>query len=490
MNRDIYDINTDDDIKKLLNTTIKQEYYDFSNTTKFKTNNWFSNNTLEIITMLNDKGIAIWINSKGDICYRLSLNNDILIVTTLEKINLILSNLLGKNVKINKNIRPKEDKVKDKYQIYIDDLMLVQNEVFNPTKNEEFYKVNNAYYRNIFKPTFYLKRYVKANIPKMKYSIILNYINHLANYDKDRFNYIIAWLTSFFNTLEKSKISLVLVGNKESGINILFNSIIKPLFGSHYCIEINEDILKQYSADKIVKNKLFYCFNNISKKITNDKKVKSLIEEVIENDNIYINDNKNLISEINVFGQTLITTNNYYLPIHYNKQNYVIFKVNNNIEKMIIKNSEVDDAVKNNINLNNLSNLIKNDLENFSNYLKYYKDMNTTSFQKFFANDDSEDIINKMKDKYSLFVNAIINKDIDFFIPMIHNEKLYKDLIFDFKKNRIKRCNLVGYFNNIYKKENILHTKTLLNMLRDINKDFFSDINIVSSNGERYFKID
>lgn len=103
---------------------------------------------------------------------------------------------------------------------------------------------------------------------------------------KNNSDYIEEWLTYFFKTLRRVRNNLVLIGNKDVSEEILYNGIIKQIFGFDYCITITEEMLERQSVDTIVQNKLFIHINHIPEKEENQKKLKDLLEGIIVHDTI------------------------------------------------------------------------------------------------------------------------------------------------------------------------------------------------------------
>ncbi|NVJ53787.1 MAG: hypothetical protein HWD90_08815 [Campylobacteraceae bacterium] len=462
----------------------------------FKLNNWidkyrlnkgFGINMMDILNIIHDKNCAIWFNINGDICYRISIDGDT-IISSWKKIGFVFHNLFGLDVEIKRydyseareyTLITPQNKYKVKYTIYIDDLIMVQKDIFDPTKKEEFYIENDLFFKNTFKPTTFLtERGIYNYHPEN--SIILSYIYHLSNHNRKRFDYIVNWLANMFNNLTKSNIALILIGNKESGVDILFNDIIKPLFGFQYCIEIDDNDLESKHFDKLFKDKLFYNFNDISYDSV-DNKTKNICKDVIEDSIIFLEQNhKETYQKVDIFAQTLITTSKPYIPIiDTNRVNYTIFNIKEDIKEIPIQKEDDKKSLYQNI---------KNDLDNFALFLKSFK-VNINLANEPFKEDDKDIILDYDKNIYEIFIEAIKTKDKEFFTKIQEDKKLYKDLIYDFDRNRIKRSNLIKYFCLVYPEESTNHTRTLLKKLREIDQSFFDQKNISSSNSEQFFKI-
>lgn len=468
--------------------------YEFTNEYEpFKLNNWiysyreknyrFGINALDIFYILHKKDCAIWIDANGDICYRLSFNDEIK-TTSWKKIGLVFHNFLNLDVEIKRlNYDEKfiprnlqvtdENKNRLQYYIFIHQLEMVHSEEFNPRTKAEFFELGELTYRNTFNPTRYLKIYIKNDF-QLKPSIILEYIYFLSNHDKKRFMYIINWLANMFNNLEKSSVALILISSKKHEVEILFDDIIKPLFGFEYCIEINNNDLENRHFDKLFKEKIFFKFDDISYDIAN-KEVKNICKDVIENNELYVEcNNKEKYKKIEIFAQTLITSSKPYIPIiDVNRRNFTVFSVNNSFFKERSSNTHRK---------------MREDLDNFASFLKSFKvDVDYSNLN--FEDDDISALLDYEKNIFEIFIEALKNKDLDYFKSVLKDNKLHKELIYDFDRDRVKRSNLYKYFSIIYPNEPISSTRSLLAKLREIDEKLFNQENIKSSNSEQYFQI-
>lgn len=481
---------------------------------------------------LNSLGVTIWISSKGEFCYRTSSNLNITHTTPLKNASIILSNLLGYDVQIIKKSKPIESdnvdsKVKSKvttnynpHIIYLSDLFLVTKEVFAPTKADEFFKPDTFspyYYRN----TFIRSRYLLPNpllirMRQSHLSITLQFIYYLANYQEDRFHCIMHWLASFFKDFSnKSKKILILLGNNESGKEILFNEIIKPLFGQEYCLKITDEILESTFIQKLLTNKLFYNIDNVSDSVIKDKKTKKIINDLLSKNSIEVIESKGTLTEHPIHGQILITIDEARLTyINKDFESFILFKVPDestivqhfaaNQESLSSNTQRANDFEShlNTLNIASKSNLIdaiRNDLINFCTILKTYKIDIHRSQASIEIEDDKKILQMSLEDKVKEFHNAILNykNNIKYFEEnkkkLEENEKeenLYETLISDFQINRIKQPNLIKYFQAIYNEEKNLSKRSLMSKLRKVDARFYDVSNIKSkSGGTKYFEL-
>ena len=459
-----------------------------------------------LLQALQQKGGSIWLNAKGDICYRLSLYAEIHMATP-EKASRVISNFLNQKVQIiqnSKSIKTTKKTSKDPITqilkniehdntvfLIIQDLLLVEGESFNPFSRLEFFQDRNGLtYRNTFKPSFFLTQITPPN-QQFFYSIILQYLYYLSNYNRERFEWMLHWLADFFqNFALKSPIPLVLIGGQKSGVDILFEEIIKPLFGYENCIKITDDHLQAGILSSSLQNKLFYNFDNISKHVSDDAKSNRLLSNMIVKQKLLIGDNKNTISETDIFGQFLITIDAPYIPYLDNSySNYTVFKVPDSIEKNMFF-PEWSGAIRTApFIMTAFINEIRNDLTNFSNILKNCKiEMVLNKFH----NDDKSLILMNSDDKLKVFCHAIVTMDTTYFSKVKDNDPiLYEEMMQDFQAKKIKQPNIFKCFECIYSDEKRLSSKTLMHKLRQIDTTFFRTASIrIGAGGIKYFYYD
>lgn len=457
----------------------------------------------ENINIIQSKGGAIWLTSNAELCYRFSPLGKVHTTSSIAKINFVFSNFLGYNFKITQNVpklpilkeQIKERQDENKLTISVAQLQLVEDEEFNPHVEKEFYQnqSDGLIYRNTFKPSSFLLQKPplpelldmndivvddnrqEERIPRDYYknepqkSIIVQYLYYLCDYQNDRFFWLIDWLASFFKNLSnRSENILVLYGDSHSGIDILFQYIIIPLFGEAYTLNITDNTLDS----KNLNEKLFYNLKNLSKKAIENEKTMAFLRKFLPQNQKY--------------AQFLITTEEPTIPYSH-IDNYTVFHVRKTIEEMYIPDwFKVSDKTK--LTRQELIGTIASDLENFANILKLYPSstIKSTSFQ----NDDKSLLLTTLEDKLIFFVNAIKSMDITYFKPLENdNSILYDELKKDFDKHLIKQSNLIEYFNILYPEDKFELSRTLMKKLRSID-ELFQTKNIRSYiKGKKYFMI-
>ena len=321
------------------------------------------------------------------------------------------------------------------------------------------------------------------------------------------------WLAAFFKNLNnRSTTTLVFLGNKESGKEILFEEIIKPLFGQEYCLKITDLVLETTSVQKLLKNKLFYNIDNLSDSSIKDKKTRRIINDLLSKDTIDVIENKESIVEYQKYGQMIITIDEAYLTyIDKNFESYSLLKIPDEltlVENFNIEQNFSGQDFKNNnqqatdfeeylkkLNITSKEKLIdaiKNDLTNFAFILKGYS-VNLDILNDPFENDDKKYLQNNLEDKLKAFHEAILHykNSMSYFHKIQEkNTILYEELMNDFKLNRIKQKNLIQSLSLLYPEEKITSPRTLMVQLRKTDNDFYKVANLKSGNGGiKYFEL-
>lgn len=449
------------------NKSIISNKIDFS---KYKFNNWLFSKDNKTLKNIFEKGGAIWLSNEGEISYRFKEDGAVT-TQTHSKANIVFSNYLNHEIKLINGTKEHQADIK------ATDLIMVNETDFNPFKLEEFFQVNNLYYRNTFKPSSYLQ--IKADEYKEPIAI-LSLIKHLVNGNEEYYEYFLNWLAHFFQTLKKSHVSIVLRGNQGAGKGILFNEVIKKIFGNDYCIQVNDKALNTNFLGGIVESKLFYNLDEISHNVAGNKNIKNFLKALVTNDTITAEKkHKNMDKETKLYGQVLITSNEpYIIEVETSDRRYSIFSTGDSLNKCDSLGYESN---------TNLVAEIQKELIDFCKYLKSYK-VDIVKANTALDTAEKKALVNSTNDKFKLFVNAIKNKDINFFNELEEeNSHLYNTLIADFEKDRIQKENLTKYFNELFEEE--IKSKTLNTKLRAIEPILFDNENITKSNGSRYYKI-
>lgn len=460
------------------------------NFSRYWFDNWkksiiFGNNN-EVLNMIEEKCGAIWLNKNGALCYRFSKNEPIVITKNYKHAELIFSSFLDIPVSFLK-IRGNGLTNVDIYH-----LLVVHGDKFQPQKLSEFFIEGKLFYRNLFKPTYYLQ--IKQEVHPKNIKLTPNYqedtdtsfesikrlIMHLVDYIPERFNYIINWLAYFFQALKKSQVALVLRGNQGTGKGIFFNEIIKPLFSAEYCKTINDKSLNSSYLGGIIENALFFNLDEISYKKVENKTIKNFLKALITNDTITAEKKfVTLEKETNLYAQVLITSNEpYVLDIEPSDRRYTIFNTSNT---NLAHNNYLNYG-----SYHNLSTRIETQLESFAQYLKNYS-VNVEKANEALDTNEKRELqmlhINvqekKQKSKYSQAIKihdsiiqfgyALKYCDVYAFRSIeFENLDLYNEIVKDLKNCKFKIKNLLPTFNYLYGDE--LKIKYVSILLKELNK--------------------
>lgn len=326
----------------------------------------------------------------------------------------------------------------------------IKNEVFYPRKDKEFFKLNGIEYRNTFQYSSFLEKRLFARGQNLEIdSFIEKYIYYMFQYEEDS-HYMIAWLSFYFQTLNKSSTAIVLIGDKET-TDIFINQIIRPIFAykKEYFGCINNETLKK-SNESILKDKIFYHIDDLSKENINDKKTSRIVLDILKR-NRFTYDEAIELEEDYIYGQ-LIVTSSKETPYHLLQDCYSrcsVFKVKS-LEK-ILEYMKLDRFT--------LEDEIGYGLNYFSKILaqkdtKWYEDKYFP--YKVFETEEKEALPNmkngvlrtkKLEDEIENFIINIQKKNINYFENL--ETELFKELKKNFEDNMIAQPLLFIYFNRI-----------------------------------------
>ncbi len=441
-------------------------------TSWFESNNWISENATDnkIIKKLDKCKASVWLAADGEIWFRTS-PNEIPVKAPASRARLVLGNMIGEKMKLISG--GNEDNPVDISEL---DLLLVVKDIFDPFRREEFFKSNNAYYRNIFKPTKYMTIVPQqAEEPKA----IISLVRHLTG--RDHFKWVINWLAFFFTGLKKSQVSLVLRGLQGAGKGILWDEVMQPLFGTEATIQVNDKALETNFLGGIVEGRLFFNLDEISHNIASSKKIKNFLKALVTNRTIIAEKkNKNIEAETPLFGQILITSNEpYVIEVEPGDRRFTVLMTGDKLSKVDYLGYG---------NYKTLSTAIKRELPLFANYLKAYT-VDTEMANTALETKEKSALINATNDKFTMFADAIQKKDLLFFSDLEEDSlTMYDEIKADFENNRVCQPRLKKYFSELFDED--ITAKKLMDRLRAINPSLFDNDKIKRSNGKKYFNLE
>lgn len=450
--------------------------------------NWRLVSNHVVIDTIHKMGGYIGLSSKSKISIRFSEKGQLREISYKEAEKLI-SIKTGLDVKI---IEKRRDKVTDfilnedgtmeplvshsPIILSIYDLMYLEGEKFRPYMLKEYYKEDEEYFRNLFVPTKYMKLVAgEYKEPTAIISLIYNLVGH----DEYRFKYVINWLSSFFQTLKKSQVALVLLGDQGSGKGILFNDVISALFGLLHCTEINDSTLGSRYKAQTISNRLFYNIDESNN--TGSSSIRNFIKTLItSNTTIQEAKGENIKDGIEIHGQLLITSNDSNpVEIEKNDRRFTVFTTGRNIALInFLGYGSYDTLIA----------TIKDELEDFAIYLKSY-DVDYKLANTALDTAEKSAIINVCSDKFQSFADSIEAMRIEDFQDLKEiNATLFYTLIIDFTNKRIDRASLPKIYKALYSgPKNNLSRNELHARLRLAKPHIFNDDNIKSLHGKKYF---
>ncbi|MCT7602288.1 primase-helicase family protein [Aliarcobacter butzleri] len=468
-----------------------------NNKNSFNHNNWLKNKGNIALSILDEYGISIYLGNKGDINYRLSLKEPFISTKDFKSLETIFKNLTEEDFdltafQIQRKLSSKTN-LKEILIIKPEDLKLVTGKVFDPLSTNEFILQDNYTYKiNLFKPSVYMlldyefKKELKFHFEN---SAIGKLILHLVNYDRQRLYWVINWLAYFFQGLKKSQVALVLLGEQGAGKGILFNEVIKPLFGEDSVKTINDKSLNTNYKGSLVENTLFLNLDEISAKNSSSASIKNFLKALVTNASITAEKKfKNLEKETPIYGQILITSNELYaLEIEPSDRRFTVFSTSGNLANYDFLGYG---------NYESLSAAIKSELKSFSIYLKNYqvdeKNANTALnstekdnlIQQYQRATHKPIKMTKLQKNLREFEEAIRLKIFNFFNNIVDENKfqLKNEIFGDLQHNIFRVDNLLPAFKTLYGNRNFSTVSELLKELQNVNINLFSTQNIVQCN--------
>ncbi|MGJ0319901.1 primase-helicase family protein [Aliarcobacter cryaerophilus] len=464
-----------------------------NNKNSFNHNNWLKNNDNISLSVLDENGISIYLDKKGYINYRLSPNEPHNSTKDHKSLENIFKNITGINFDLSafKERRKSndEDYVEVKLSITPEDLKLVTEEIFDPFSKEEFILQDNYTYKlNNFKPSVYmlldyeLKKELKFHLEN---SAIGKLILHLVNYDRQRLYWVINWLAYFFQGLKKSQVALVLLGEQGAGKGILFNEVIKPLFGEDFVKTINDKSLNTNYKGSLVENTLFFNLDEISAKNSSSASIKNFLKALVTNASISVEKKfKNLEKETPVYAQILITSNELYaLEIEPSDRRFTVFSTGVNLSHYNFLGFGSYEF---------LSNTIKSELESFAIYLKNYSvdekmantAMNTLEkgnlIQQYQMTNYKPIKLTKLQKNVIEFSEAIRCRNLNLFNTIVDENKLQlkQEIFWDLQNGIFRVENLLPAFKTLYGSRSFGTNSELLKELQKVDLNLFYTQNI------------
>jgi len=447
---------------------------DWSN---FLDNNFKKTDDNIVINELEQRGAAIWMNLKSNICIRTSPSAPYQ-EFPVSKAENILTVLLGRPIKIETKKSIEEIKNKEN-TIHISELLLVETEEFNTNEMQEFYENDGSWHFNRFKPS----KYLMLSAGHYKYpTATLKLVEHLVNYDSQRAWYVLNWLAVFFQTLNKSQVSILFKGVQGAGKGTFFK-IIRLLFGEEYCKEINGDSLKSNYLGAVIENTLFINFDEISYSTIGKSSFNSFLKALITNDSITAEKkNVDLVRPTKLYAQTMLFSNDEH-PI----------QIEESDRRITVTTTGGNLALINFLGYGSYQRLeeaIHNELEDFAIFLKSFN-VNSEQANTAMYTPEKAAMINMTANILGNFVNAIITRNFGYFQPLQYIDiALFNNFTTDIQNNLIRQKYLIRVYQLLHPLDKTIKTaKALIKHLEIIDPYLFGEPNLYKSNGEKYYKL-
>lgn len=102
--------------------------------------------------------------------------------------------------------------------------------IFDPTNDAQWYEDDHIF--NTWRPTEYQTNALYRSKPP---TTITKVIRHVVNDDEETYEHFINWLAYVYQSRDKSGTAWVFHGCQGTGKGVLFNNVIRPIFGDDYC---------------------------------------------------------------------------------------------------------------------------------------------------------------------------------------------------------------------------------------------------------------
>ena len=177
----------------------------------------------------------------------------------------------------------------------------VDEEIFDITRMEEInINCQGSYSRNTLSYSIFLiNRFYDFDLENEPKSYAKRFIQNMTTIKDLRF--LATRLGKFFKHLNSSN-AVVLIGHKVVSEGILLNRVLKPIFGSQFCVTITDEMLQINSLEDIVKNKLVYHIDHIPEDEQDREKLREILISILVDKFIMIED-----KFVPVYGQVIIT---------------------------------------------------------------------------------------------------------------------------------------------------------------------------------------
>ena len=415
---------------------------EYKRETRFLSNNWLKSDLYDFPKMIQDNGIAIWINKNGKFSFRYAVDSE-----PEENISLAaLSDLLNNATDLGEIIVSKDYDA----DVPCSSLKVVTTTCYDPAQNQEFSTdENNNIVRNLYKPSPSLNAdYIRGQ--KLPVAIE-NFYYNLFSKSQIQVDCFIDQKALHFQTFISGQNILVLKGMDTEAIELLYKAILEPIYGKHNSVRVSDEELDTKFVAK-THDKLLVFIDKIPIETANRKAISKQLQTVIK--------------EKAEYTLLIIATNEVEgLGIEKNPAGFHVLSADGDLSR-----SDYSGAGS----YQNLSKQLHDSLEDYCNHL-FYRKFELEKLDIAIDTPIKDLILAATVNRIDTFIIAIKTKDISYFESFNNsvNTDYYLEIRENFFKGVVSKAGLTDYFNAL-ESENF-SAKAFLAQLRAADKNFFSD---------------
>jgi len=458
---------------------------------KFRVNNWFremiekDTDDLEkienvVLKRIYKHGAGIWLSPEGNIVYRPAVDAEPIELSSDDRAKRVFCSIMKeKNLKFFKGYTDKEG-VYHKADIQAQELLVVSDE-FTPFASSEFYVVDGLWKRTSFRPTPYMltDKPTKFPHPENIDKLIVNLCNQNAEY----YEWFMNWLAGFFQTLQKSHVAVVLRGDQGSGKSMFFERVLMPLFGEKHCVVVDQARIESQFKNWI-QNILFYNLNEVAVDMKGRKYLKNFLKQLVTDTSVQAELKHKDAAVVPIYGNIYITSNEA-LPVEIepSDRRFTVFQTGGSLRKMGWDTAKLIED-------------IEAELPNFAKLLKTIK-VDWGMYHTALDTPEKRAIQSGTNSKLSLFIQAILNKDILYFseLPEIgdteaevsNNAELHKKFTAQVTEGRVSQSDLIKTYKKLHDVDH--SSKKVMENMRMLEPVLFAKEKFYSSGGNKWLTL-
>ncbi len=409
--------------------------------TGFLTNNWHTDYVSPYIKELHSQGIGIWIEKNGKFSFRYTIDSEHEENLLPKPLAALVNNATGSSATIVS--RERDADIQHRM------IKVITKTSYEPSQTEEFYTDENGnVVRNLYRPSSYLESdYTRGlEVPP----IVDSYL-HSSLDDKAEGEHFIDEVANHFQTFITGHNTIVLKDLQTNATDILYNSILEPIYGASNSVRISDEELDTKFLAK-TKDKLLVFVDKIPVETDSRKAISKQLQK--------------LLRERAEYTLLIIATNEVEgLGIEKNPGGFSVLSADGDLSK--------SDYVGTG-SYQKLAKEIKGSLEDFTNHL-FYRKFELKKLGNVLETSAKDLILAATVNRIDTFVTAIKTKNIDYFESFnnsVHTD-LYLELRENFYKGVVSKIGLTNYFNALEGEE--FSAKAFMVKLKAADKHFFNE---------------